>query len=173
MNSNATELEQVLPTHILLTSCRSSWPRGVCFSVSIPILTPENLLPCQWVSVPFSTYSLPPPDRMPDHASTKCGTEPIRYMTLHFPAASRSFAPPLLKSHRKTFTVPMCQQKSCPVWFSREVPAPELSGIVRTGPKENFVLYQKKPKVIRWSWCLCWKILRPNHCFKFCFKKPS
>ena len=115
----------------------------------------------------------PPPDRMPDHASTKCGTEPIRYMTLHFPAASRSFAPPLLKSHRKTFTVPMCQQKSCPVWFSREVPAPELSGIVRTGPKENFVRYQKKPKVIRWSWCLCWKILRPNHCFKFCFKKPS
>ena len=35
MNSNATELEEVLPTHILLTSCRSSWPRGVCFSLSL------------------------------------------------------------------------------------------------------------------------------------------
>ena len=35
MNSNATELKQVLPTHILLTSCRSSWPRGVCFSLSL------------------------------------------------------------------------------------------------------------------------------------------
>ena len=54
MNSNDIEPEQVVHTH--WTSRRSSWPRG--FDL-IPVLTPEYLLPSQWIPVLPPIYSLP------------------------------------------------------------------------------------------------------------------
>ena len=54
MNSNDIEPEQVVHTH--WTSHRSSWPRG--FDL-IPVLTPEYLLPSQWIPVLPPIYSLP------------------------------------------------------------------------------------------------------------------
>ena len=54
MNSNDIEPEQVVHTH--WTSCRGSWPRG--FDL-IPVLTPEYLLPSQWIPVLPPIYSLP------------------------------------------------------------------------------------------------------------------
>ena len=54
MNSNDIEPEQVVHTH--WTSRRGSWPRG--FDL-IPVLTPEYLLPSQWIPVLPPIYSLP------------------------------------------------------------------------------------------------------------------
>ena len=53
MNSNDIEPEQVVHTH--WTSRRGSWPRG--FDL-IPVLTPEYLLPSQWIPVLAPIYSL-------------------------------------------------------------------------------------------------------------------
>ena len=61
MNSNGTELQQIVhthSTHVHRTSCRGGWPRGVGFFNRNPD-TPEYLLPSKWVSVVFQSYSLP------------------------------------------------------------------------------------------------------------------
>ena len=80
VNSNSTELEQVVYKH--QKSCRSSWPRG------IGELNPS---PYSWI---FSSISVGPSplsyvftsatSRIPVHTAPKWGTEPIQYMTLHF-----------------------------------------------------------------------------------------
>ena len=54
MNSNNTEMEQVIHTH--RTSSRSGWPRG--FAELNPSPTPEHFLLSQWIQVSAPTYSL-------------------------------------------------------------------------------------------------------------------
>ena len=55
MNSNGTELEQVV--HTLRTTCHSGWLRG--FGELNPSLTPEYLLSLQWIPVLAPIDSLP------------------------------------------------------------------------------------------------------------------
>ena len=80
VNSSNTELEQVAYKH--QTSCRSGWQRG---------FGELNPSPYSWI---FSSISVGPSHlsylftsataRIPVHTARKWGTEPIRYMTLHF-----------------------------------------------------------------------------------------
>ena len=56
MNSNGTELEQVVHTHRTSSSCWSGWPRGLWWTKSQSSL---YLLPYQWVAALAHTYSLP------------------------------------------------------------------------------------------------------------------
>ena len=55
MNSNDTELEQVLHTHWTSSSCWSGWPRGLSWTKSQSLL---YLLPSQRVAALIPTYSL-------------------------------------------------------------------------------------------------------------------
>ena len=85
MNSNATELEQVVDTH--RTSCRNGWPRGFGeLNVNpSPHSPPEYLLPSQQISLsPHSYLFTSATVRIPVHTTPTCDTEPIQYVTLHF-----------------------------------------------------------------------------------------
>ena len=80
INSNSTELEQVVYKH--QTSCRSGWPRG---------FGELNPSPYSWIFSSISVGPSPPSylftsatARIPVHTAPKWGTEPIRYVTLHF-----------------------------------------------------------------------------------------
>ena len=55
MDSNDTELEQVVHTHRTSSSCWSGWPRGLWTKSQSSLY----LLPSQWVEALASTYSLP------------------------------------------------------------------------------------------------------------------
>ena len=80
MTSNGTGLEQVVHTH--RTSCRSNWPRRT---------GALNLSPHSWI---FTSVSVGSSRRsylftsaafgITVHSPLKCGTEPVRYRTLHF-----------------------------------------------------------------------------------------
>ena len=54
--------------------------------------------------------------RLPVHTAKMCGTEPVRYVTLHL--RDRRRAPLLRHRKRSEITVPMCEQRPYPVWFS-------------------------------------------------------
>ena len=122
MNSNDIELmKQVVHTH--RTSCPSSLPRGfgelnpsphswIFTSVSVEFIHRSHLFTSAmvWIAVTF------PPN---------CGTEPIRYVTLHL--GDRRVAASLRYRYRTKIMVLMCEQNPYPVWFGF-VPAQELSG---------------------------------------------
>ena len=55
-------------------------------------------------------------DRIPVHIAPKCGTEPIRYVMLHF--QDRRGAALLRYKNRTEITVHMCDKKPYPEWFS-------------------------------------------------------
>ena len=100
-------LEQVISTH--RTSCRRGWPRGSSFLNPSPYSW--ILLLSQWIPVLAPTYS-----RIPVHTAPKCGTEPIRYVTLHF--RDRRGTVLLGYKNRSEITVLMCDQKPYALWFS-------------------------------------------------------
>ena len=68
MNSNGTELEQVVHAH--QTSCLTGWPRG--FSELNARSSLNISFRLSWSQSSFLVYTTP-----------KCGTVPIRYVTLH------------------------------------------------------------------------------------------
>ena len=93
VNSNGTKLEQVGHTH--RTSRRGGWPRG---------FGELNPSPHSWIFTSISGDSssrfylfTSATVRIAVHSTPKCGTEPIRYVTLHFldgrGAARCSFTP--------------------------------------------------------------------------------
>ena len=95
MNSNGTELEQVIHTH--RTSCRSGWPRGF---VELNPSTPHaEYLPVSIRSSPLSYLFTSATDRIPVRAKCARG------------AAS------LCHRNRAEITVLVCEQKPYPVRF--------------------------------------------------------
>ena len=95
------ELEQFVYTY--RTSCAIVDQEGLVKWISV--LTPEYLLPSQWISV-----------LAPVHAALKCGTEPNWYVTRHF--RDRHVAASLRYRNRAVITVLICEQKLYPIWFS-------------------------------------------------------
>ena len=64
-----------------------------------------------WFSFPYGFQS----SFLPVYTSPKCGTEPIRYETLHFRDRCRTAS--LRYRNRAKITVLVCEQKPYPVWF--------------------------------------------------------
>ena len=140
MNSNYTKLEQVVHTH------RTSHREGLL--TLIPVLTPEYLLPSQWIVVLALTYSLPPRSeyRFTLHKSHNgscitpiCVTEPTRYTVYDAPLSrsARRRLSPLQKSRRNHY---------CYMYVWTEAPsgivfgpAQKLSGIAWTKTTKRFV----------------------------------
>ena len=122
MNSNDTELmKQVVHTH--RTSCWSSWPREFGELISSPhswIFTSVSV-----DFIPRSYLLTSAMVRIAVNFAPNCGTEPIRYVTLHL-GDRRVAASPLYRNRTK-ITVLMCKQNPYPVWFGF-VPVQELSG---------------------------------------------
>ena len=119
--------EQVV--HIHRTLCRSVWPRG---------FGELNPSPHSWIFTSVSPqvapiYSLPLRSEWPVHTALKCGTEPVRCVTLHLMwSVLRSFAP-LRKSLRNHRSYVWTEALSGIIF----VPAQKVSGIVWTWPKRN------------------------------------
>ena len=130
MNSNDIEPEQVVHTH--WTSRRGSWPRG--FDL-IPVLTPEYLLPSQWIPVLPPIYSLP--------LRSDC----TKVWNRIYPTRDA----PFLGSGRRSLIVLMCEQKSYPVWFS-------------CGRKSNPVLCEHSLRSSNWL-IIPFDGLRKSFCF--------
>ena len=97
MNSNGTELEQVIHTH--RTSCRSGWPRG--FVELNPGSPHAEYLPVSIRSSPLLYLFTSATDRIPVRAKCALG------------AAS------LCHRNRAEITVLVCEEKPYPVRFSR------------------------------------------------------
>ena len=60
-------------------------------------------------SIPLSELFTSAADQIPSHTTPECGTEPIRYVTLHF--RDRRGAATLRYRNRAKITVLMCEQK--------------------------------------------------------------
>ena len=97
MNSNGTELEQVIHTH--RTSCRSGWPRG--FVELNPGSPHAEYLPVSIRSSPLLYFFTSATVRIPVRAKCALG------------AAS------LCHRNRDEITVLVCEEKPYPVRFSR------------------------------------------------------
>ena len=116
MNGNGPGLEQVVYTH--RTSRPSSWPRGfgALNSSSHSWIFTSTSVGSSPLSYLFTSATL----RIPVHTTSKCGTEPIRYVSLNF------------RDLRNVWT----EGQSGIVL----VPAQELSVIVSTYPTSNHLL---------------------------------
>jgi len=110
---NDTELmKHVVHTH--RTSRRSSWSHGfgalnssphswIFTSVSVDFIPRSYLFTSAMVGIAVNF-------------APNCGTEPIRYVTLHL--GDRHVAASLRYRNRTKITVLMCKQNSYPVWLS-------------------------------------------------------
>ena len=120
MNSNGTELEQVV--HIHRTSCRRLMAERVWWPKLGPILSPEySLLPSQWVNpVLFAIllYSLPLWSEylFTMHQSVLRST--VCHVTLHFRDRSGACAVFFRYRNGAEITVLICDQKPYQEWFS-------------------------------------------------------
>ena len=106
-----TELKQVVHTH--RTSYPSSWSRG---------FGGLNPSPQYWIFTSVSVDFIPrfclftsAMVRIDVNFAPNCGTEPIRYVTLHL--GDRRVAASLRYRYRTKITVLMCEQNPYPVWF--------------------------------------------------------
>ena len=114
MNSNDTELmKQVVHTH--RTSCWSSWPRE--FGELIPS-------PHSWIFTSVSVDFIPRSYlltsamvRIAVNFAPNCGTEPIRYVTLHLGDRRVAAFAPLQKSNQKHSSYVWTESLSGMVWF--------------------------------------------------------
>ena len=106
MNSNGRELEQIRIDTSNIAPERLA--ERVCLT-RIPALTPDYLLTSQWIPVLAPIYALPFPVRIPVYTAPKCGTEPIRYVTLHL--RNRRWSALLRYRNCAEIIVLVCEQK--------------------------------------------------------------